>query len=99
MRRRITWQAASTTTAVLTIVLMVLNAVSAGYFPDSDALAIPLGIISMPFEFGVIAAASFYGGLHDNPPMVPIAVIASVINGALAGGVIVFLDFLRGSEA
>ena len=52
----------------------------------------------MPFELGVIVAASFYGGLHDNPPMVPIALIASVINGTLAGGVIILLDFLRGRE-
>lgn len=50
----------------------------------------------------VILAAMPYGGLHNNPPLVRVAIIASVMNAALWGGLVYSLkslrDFLRGRE-
>lgn len=72
-------------------------------FPHSDALLFPLAILEIPLELGVIFAAMPYGGLHNNPPVVTVAVIASVINAALWGGLVYSLKclggFLRGPEA
>lgn|GEM_PF-6540797 len=103
MRHRITWQAASMLAATLTIVLMLYAAFASSFFPDSDALMIPVAIFGIPFELGVLLAALPYGGLHNNPPLVRVAVIASLINAALWGGLVYSLkslrDFLQGPEA
>jgi hypothetical protein len=89
--------------ATLTIVLMVYGVLVSTYFPDTDALMIPVAILGIPFELGVLLAALPYGGLYNNPPLVRVAVIASVINAALWGGLVYSLkslrDFLRGTEA
>ena len=100
--RRITWQAAGALAGVLTILLMFYGVLASTYFPGSDALMIPVAILGIPLEIGVALAAMPYGGLHNSPPMVPVVVIASIINAALWGGLVyslnVLRDFLRGPE-
>lgn len=102
MLRRITWQAAALLAAVLTILLTLSGAVVSTYFPHSDALLIPVGILGIPLELGAIFAAVPYGGMHNNPPTVQVTVIASVINAVLWGGLVYSLQslraFLRGPE-
>ena len=87
----------------LTIVVMLYGMLVSTYFPKSDALMIPVAIFEIPFELGVVLAAMPYGGLYNNPPLVRVAVVASVINAALWGGLVYSLkslgNFLQGPQA
>src|SRR6476469_2644298 len=43
-------------------------------------------IATLPLSFGVLFAGVFFGGLHNNPPVVPVFALASVFNAAVFGG-------------
>jgi hypothetical protein len=82
--------------ATATIALTLYGVLVSTYFPHSDALLIPLAILEIPLEIGVILAAMPYGGMYSNPPLVRVTVIASLINAALWGGLVYSLKSLRG---
>jgi hypothetical protein len=68
------WMVVAVCAAALTAVLPLL--------PENMIFA----IVGIPLSFGVLIGGSFYGGLHANPPVVPVFAIACIVNAALWGG-------------
>ena len=68
--------------AAATTLLIVASSIGPATWQDSSALA----ILGIPFSVGLIFASIPFGGLHYAPPVIPVAIIASAVNGFLYGG-------------
>ncbi len=67
----------------------------AGGIASVLTLTIPLwperpvvALLGVPLTFGVVVASVTFGGLHNAPPIAPLTVLASILNGVIWVGII-----------
>jgi hypothetical protein len=72
---------------------MVVAAIAAGLtfalplLPARWVESTPFALIGVPLGFGLIVASLPFGGLHNAPPFLPLAILSSILNAAIWGGV------------